>query len=163
MTKTEASHALGVSERAIRRYAASGKLSVSYKKNPQGSYEAVYDADEVTTLCERFRHPPPPKVKLKTIKKRGRPPKNEALELRDKAGSEIGSALLRIAESATTTRGDVPIEAKLTLTLKDASKLAGLSKGYLLLAIKSRKLKASKRGRGWNLKRDDLEAWVKKL
>lgn len=52
---------------------------------------------------------------------------------------------------------------KLTLSLVEASQLAGLSQGWLRKAIKDNKLKAAKRGKGWNIKRADLETYVKEL
>jgi excisionase family DNA binding protein len=56
-----------------------------------------------------------------------------------------------------------PLEAKLTLNLQEASALSGLSRGRLLDAVHSKKLKAKIIGRGWRVKRDDLDAYVKKL
>ena len=76
--------------------------------------------------------------------------------------AESRRALGHLSEAAE--RGRVAdLVAKLTLTLADAAQLSGLSKDYLLKAIRARKLKAAKRGRGWNVKRSDLEAWIKKL
>jgi excisionase family DNA binding protein len=55
------------------------------------------------------------------------------------------------------------LAAKLTLSLMEASQLSGLSRGHLREAIEEKKLKARIIGRGWRVKRDDLEAYVKKL
>jgi len=57
----------------------------------------------------------------------------------------------------------VAVADKLTLTLQEASSLSGFSRGWLIEAIKSRRLKAAKRGRGWNIKRSDLDSYVRKL
>jgi excisionase family DNA binding protein len=48
------------------------------------------------------------------------------------------------------------------LTLAEASQLSGLSRGLLLGKIKARKLKAQILGRGWKVKRADLEAFIRK-
>jgi excisionase family DNA binding protein len=57
----------------------------------------------------------------------------------------------------------VRLSDKLTLSLTEAALLAGLSRGHLRLAIAEKKLKARIIGRGWRVKREDLEAYVKKL
>jgi excisionase family DNA binding protein len=49
------------------------------------------------------------------------------------------------------------------LSLSDASYLSGLSRGFLRDAIKAKRLKAAKRGRGWNIKRIDLDIYIRKL
>jgi excisionase family DNA binding protein len=45
----------------------------------------------------------------------------------------------------------------------EAAQLSGLSRGHLREAIDAGKLKARIIGRGWRVKRDDLDAYVKKL
>lgn len=57
----------------------------------------------------------------------------------------------------------VSLADKLTLSLTEASALSGLSRSFLIGAIHENKLKAAKRGRGWNIKRTDLDIYVKKL
>jgi len=164
MTKKEAAQALNVSDRAINRYVRAGKLSVKYAKNEQGSFTGVYNANEVAALKVLMKQPPPPRVKLEPDKKRGRPPKSEALTRRDTgtalARVEVGDAIISLAKSAVNTG---PLREPLTLTLDDAVKACpGYSRGFLLEAIHEGRLKAIKR-RGWVIKVDDLRAWVKKL
>ena len=57
----------------------------------------------------------------------------------------------------------VPVFEKLTLSLTEASQLSGLSRNHLRQAIEEKKLKARIIGRGWRVKRDDLDAYVRKL
>ena len=57
----------------------------------------------------------------------------------------------------------ISITDKPTLNLKAADRLSGLSRGFLLEAIHDGSLKAAKRGRGWNIKRSDLDTYVNKL
>jgi excisionase family DNA binding protein len=52
---------------------------------------------------------------------------------------------------------------KLTLSLVEAAQLAGLSRGHLRTAIEEKNLKARIIGRGWRVKRADLEAYVGRL
>jgi len=52
---------------------------------------------------------------------------------------------------------------KLTLSLPESAALSGLSRNHLRQAIKEGNLKSRKIGRGWRVKRADLEAYVRKL
>ena len=52
---------------------------------------------------------------------------------------------------------------KLLLSLPEAAALSGLSRNHLRQAIKEENLKSRKIGRGWRIKRADLEAYVRKL
>jgi excisionase family DNA binding protein len=52
---------------------------------------------------------------------------------------------------------------KLLLSLPEAAALSGLSRNHLRQAIKDRSLKSRKIGRGWRIKRADLDAYVRKL
>jgi Helix-turn-helix domain len=61
-------------------------------------------------------------------------------------------------------RRSVPIELKLTFSLEEAAALSGLTETFLLKAIRNGELKASdKRSEGWNIKRWDLEDFVRGL
>ena len=58
----------------------------------------------------------------------------------------------------------VPIESKFTFSLEEAAALSGLPETFLLKAIRNGELKASdKRSDGWNIKRWDLEEFVRGL
>jgi excisionase family DNA binding protein len=57
----------------------------------------------------------------------------------------------------------IPVADKLTLSLIEASQLSGLSRGHLRVAITEKKLKARIIGRGFRVKREDLDLYVKKL
>ncbi len=83
---------------------------------------------------------------------------------------DISDFLKLIAQAVKDGGGNnaAPVETlslsdKLTLSLSEASHLSGLSRGYLQQAIKAGKLKAKILGRGWRVKRNDLDNWVKKL
>jgi len=55
------------------------------------------------------------------------------------------------------------IAHKLMLTLPEAAALSNLSRNHLRQAIKTGRLKAQKIGRGWRIKRADLDAYVSAL
>ena len=57
----------------------------------------------------------------------------------------------------------IPVADKLTLSLSEAARLSGLSRNHLRAAIEDKKLRARIIGRGWRVKRDDLDLYVKKL
>ncbi|MFY9223256.1 MAG: helix-turn-helix domain-containing protein [Blastocatellia bacterium] len=55
--KDEAAKILGVSTRAVERYAEAGKLTVKYKKQQRGGQKAVYVLKEVEALNEEMKNP----------------------------------------------------------------------------------------------------------
>jgi excisionase family DNA binding protein len=55
------------------------------------------------------------------------------------------------------------IAHKLMLTLAEAAALSNLSRNHLRQAIKTGALRAKKIGRGWRIKRTDLDAYVSTL
>ena len=161
MNKKEAAAFLNVSERAIERYTAKGKLHVRYDKRDIGGTVAVYNKDELKKLKAAIDRP----TKLKPMKDSSiarKPRKQTALA---QVGVSDFAQLFSVAfqaqrESAQLT---VSITDKLTLDLSEAAALSGLSRGYLIAAIKDHKLKARKIGRSWRVKRTDLDGYVKKL
>ncbi len=79
---------------------------------------------------------------------------------------------MRLLEAASTQAQDDktprridPREAaaKLLLTLAEAQVLTGLSRSTLRAAIDDGDLKARQIGRGFKIKREELERWIKKL
>jgi len=55
------------------------------------------------------------------------------------------------------------IAQKIMLTLPETALLTSLSRNHLRQAIEEKKLRARIIGRGWRVKRDDLDAYVRKL
>ena len=158
MNKKQAAEYLSVSERAIERYTAKGKLTVRYDKGKTGTV-AIYDDAQVKQLKAEMDNPPVPARsnghdkgdKLMRVTPSG-------LSLVQAIGAAIGEHI-----GAKSNGHSVPVESKLTLTLKEAATLSGLSRSWLVGAIHANKLKAAKRGRGWNIKRKDLDLYINKL
>jgi excisionase family DNA binding protein len=76
--------------------------------------------------------------------------------------------LAKLADVAATVAGrdgkpQALLGEKLTLSLDEAAELAGLSRGHLRAAVGDGSLQAKKIGRGWRVKRADLENYVEKL
>ncbi|MDQ3256972.1 MAG: helix-turn-helix domain-containing protein [Acidobacteriota bacterium] len=65
--------------------------------------------------------------------------------------------------AAVAAKPALSVADKLTLSLIEASQLSGLSRNHLRQAIEEKKLKARIIGRGWRVKREELERYVKKL
>ncbi len=70
---------------------------------------------------------------------------------------------LRMLAAFEAMASPARLSEKLTLTLTEAALLSGLSRGHLRQAIEEKKLKARIIGRGWRVKRADLDAYVTKL
>ncbi len=70
---------------------------------------------------------------------------------------------LRMLAAFEAMASPVRLTDKLTLTLTETSLLSGLSRGHLRQAIAAKKLKARIIGKGWRVKRRDLDAYVQNL
>jgi excisionase family DNA binding protein len=166
MTKEEVAEVLGCSTRQVERYTAAGKLGVKYEKGTTRKIP-VYDRSQVEALKAELETPT-----FKPSIERAQDAPQTAIATRSDIGASSLSELVAIISAATVeaTRAQgllpsVPIADKLVLSLKEAALLSGISRDRLLEAIESKKLKASKDkiGRGWRVKRDDLDSYVKKL
>jgi excisionase family DNA binding protein len=173
MDKKQAAEFLGVSTRAIERYAAKGKSNVTYTKNKTGQSLAEFNDTDLERLKDELQQAPYPKrpaVESKATDMHDTPdngnghstqalmPRN-LVDFAELLSIGVGKQII----AAQSDHQPVPISDKLTLSLSEASHLSGLSRGFLSMAIHTKKLKAAKRGRGWNIKRADLDVYVKKL
>ncbi len=173
MNKQQAAKFLGVSTRAIARYVAKGKLPVTYEKGKTGM-QAVFDPGELKKLKKEMNEP----VHSPAVVTAGA---ETALTTRAKSGAVTPVGLIDTLDklAATWDRMSAVMEDQtnhepaqlppselthqLTLNIADAAVLSGLTRHFLIEAIHEGKLKAEKRGRGWNIKRSDLDAYIKKL
>ncbi len=185
MNKEDSAKYLGCSVRALERYTQQGKIAAHYvkgKTRPTVEYEesdlrafkGTLDAElypqrpAVENAPKEFSanvaHNPASLARLSDIA-----PQNDFRELvgliiRESVREGIGAAM-EASGGHQSTPLEVPIADKLVLSLKEAALLSGISRDRLVAAIESKRLKASKDkiGRGWRVKRDDLDAYVKKL
>ncbi len=138
----------------MQRYTTQGKISVEYRPGKTGA-EAHYNEEELRRFKEQLGstiyQPAAAQIQaLATI-----PNTNQI------AGADrLATALEALQPPKKPT---VAIESKLTLNLIEASALAGLSRRHLIEAIKEKKLKARKIGRGWRMKRTDLDSYIQKF
>jgi excisionase family DNA binding protein len=177
MNKTEVADALNCSTRQVEKYASGGRLGeIKYIRGKRGR-EAKYDDKAVTLLrdeLERNREQEigqPPTITMRgTSTPEGFAANDErflmlARVLADEMAKRFPPMLPPApnGDAPAPAAAVVPVADKVMLTLADAAALTSLSKDHLSGAIHTGKLKAKKIGRGWKIKRDDLDLYVKKL
>jgi excisionase family DNA binding protein len=163
-TKIEAAEYLGMSVRTLLRHTAAGRISASQRRGARGA-ETVYDDDELERFkkeLEGVTYPVRPVVTHDTAPSES----NVGLAVANQTGL-IGERLL-VALESIAVRDSLPtstvaVADRLMLTLTDAAALTTLSRSHLLHAIKAGELKAKIIGRGWRVKRADLDVYVRKL
>ncbi len=160
MDKKAVAAALSITTRQVETYASQGRLGeVTYIRGRTGR-QAVYDEAEVERLKLELEAPDRPLM----------------MPRRDAAGAGSGLiapadrerfiAALEALTRAPQRRGGgfaASVGEKLILTLDDAAALTSLSKATLREKIKAGKLKARIIGRGYKIKRSDLDAFVAEL
>jgi excisionase family DNA binding protein len=165
MTKDEVAELLEVSTRQVERFTSAGRLSVTYERGTTRKVP-VYVRSDVERLkdeIENTTHARPAFVPAESQQ-------TGIATISDRGASQLSElvAILRDAADSSRQREDQPasitdLAHKLTLSLMEASQLSGLSRNHLRQAIEEKKLKARIIGRGWRVKREDLDAYVRKL
>jgi excisionase family DNA binding protein len=180
MNKREAAEFLGKTERAVERYAVSGKLSVRYKPGKTRPV-ADYDEGELAKLKHDLENPSDVRPLVTSPDAADSPTPTNAVQLRQttsqalerQAGAEgiaILSAAIRDALQGRQTPGNatgrwvsVELKDKLTLSFKEASRLSGVPESHLRIAYADGKLRGAKIGRGVRVSPDALKAYVAKI
>jgi excisionase family DNA binding protein len=160
MNKTEAAAFIGVSTRALERYAAAGKIAAHYERGKTGQVLAFDEAE-----LQRF------KAELEApIDKPRQEPSTALAKLDGAVNAGTIEVLARFVEAANIgaaspdkARLAVPVEAKLLLTLAEAQAMTGLSRGVLRAAIDAGELKARIIGKAFRIKRADLQEFIGSL
>lgn len=175
MNIKEAAEYLGISVKTLERKIAGGEIAVAYTPGATGK-QRVFDAAEL----DRFRDSQAAWLATTTYVARPRvaPVASDAASpeqalqtaFQSQDIAPIGERLISALEglrTLTSANGQAPtisdLAHKLTLSLAEAAQLSGLSRGHIREAIGKGKLKARIIGRGWRVKRDDLDGYVKKL
>jgi excisionase family DNA binding protein len=160
MNKREAAERLGVSTRLVERYASEGRLGeVKYVRGRTGR-QADFDEQAVEKLKAELEAPAYPPAPLAA------PNSSSSALVAPQDRERFIAALEAMAGSREQTRAGlfgVSVGEKIMLTLADASALTSLSRNHLRVAIGEKKLKARIIGRGWRVKRSDLDAYVRRL
>jgi excisionase family DNA binding protein len=151
MNKIEASKELNISVRSLQRLAQDEVLKVVYQRGASGKQEAVFDAEQIAKYKLERDKPTDKLVKLPTYDK-------NTLARNDT------QQFLEIFKTAITSQKPiVPIADKILLTVKDCQLLTGLSEQTIRDSIRDTKLKARVIGRGFKVKRTDLDEFINKL
>jgi hypothetical protein len=168
LNKKDAAAYLGVSERAIERYSAKGKLTVRYL---QGRTRPVADFDEgeLSALREEMQNPSEP-TRPAIMPAGDSSPGSQALMVpnQEKAlAGFVGMLLSQMSEQlpAVAARHSTSLSDKLMLSLPEAAEISGISVEQLRAAVKAKKLKTHPGiGGGYGkVKRADLDLFIKKL
>jgi excisionase family DNA binding protein len=161
MNKKEAAEYLGITPRALEYHVKHRNIGARKEKGKTGDI-AVFDESEVRKLKAIIdaRRAPVSAVERIGHERHETEPRS-LMRLSDV--SSLGVVLKSFLERPPAPASGVPVADKLTLSLVEAAQLSGLSRGHLRFAIEEKKLKARIIGRGWRVKREDLEAYIKKL
>lgn len=168
MKKHEAADYLGITPRALEYHVKQKNIGVRYVKGATGDI-ADFDEGELRKLKAKMEAKRAPSHAV--TREEDERPETEPrslMRLSDAGAQQEFVLLLASAIQAAQKAERAPTLAseaahKVMLTLQDAAALSSLSRNHLLEAIHAGKLKAKIVGRGWRVKRDDLDAYVKKL
>ncbi len=149
---------LSITKRQVETYASQGRLGeVTYIRGRTGR-QAVFDEAEVERLKLELESPDRPM---------GMMPRSDAGAASGLVAPADRERFIAALEALATQRRGVGfgayISEKIILTLKDAVALTSLSEDTLYAAIKDGRLSAKKIGKGWKIKRSDLNAFAAKL
>jgi excisionase family DNA binding protein len=157
MDKKTVAAALSITTRQVETYASQGRLGeVTYIRGRTGR-QAVYDESEVERLKSELESPDRVLALM---------PRRDAAGLIAPEHRERFIAALEALTKGANRRGGgfaASVGEKIILTLDDAAALTSLSKGSLREAIKAGQLKAKIIGRGYKIKRVDLNDFAAKL
>jgi excisionase family DNA binding protein len=146
MNKKDTSELLGVSTRLVEKYASEGRLGeVTYVRGKTGK-QADYDREAVERLKQVLESP------------------DTAIATKTPDARLIVASLVEAMTSREESRSaSVRVSEKLLLAVSDCRLLTGLSEQSLREAIHAGKLKAKIIGRGYKVKRQDLDEFIKQL
>jgi len=168
MNKEQAAKSLGISVRTLQRHMSSNKIGFKIRQTKTGK-EAIFDKNELRRFKQEM------KEVTTTIKGSVAPPSEPVSRLSESEGANMQlalpppalmqgfAAMLQTIQAIPPAQPVVAIENKPLLTIAEANKLTGLSDGHLREAIHTSRLKGRIIGRGYRIKRADLDEYIKRL
>jgi hypothetical protein len=146
MNKKEVSEFLGVSTRLVEKYASEGRLGeITYVRGKTGK-QADYNRDAVEKLKQTLESP------------------DTAIATKTPDARLFAASLIEAITNREEVRSaSVRVSEKLLLSVKDCRFLTGLSEQAIRDAIRDETLKARIIGRGFKVKRTDLDDFIDKL
>lgn len=162
MNKKEVAELLNISIRLVEKYASQGKLGeVKYIRGKTGK-QADYDLEAVENFKTILESPLDAITPKKGLDSDLMASLIKALVSREQAHTEAVRGLLN-GSSEQTRNEAVRVSEKILLNLNDCRLLTGLSDENLRKAIHDGKLKAKIIGRGYKVKRTDLDEFINNL
>ncbi len=162
MNKKEVAAFLGISTRLVEKYASEGRLGeITYVRGKTGK-QAEYNQEAIEKLKTALESTD---TSLATTTPDARlfvAQLVEAMASREQAHVKAIRGLLS-GNSKEPRSASIRVSEKILLNLTDCRLLTGLSQATLKDAIKSEKLKAKLIGRGWKVKRQDLDEFINNL
>lgn len=167
MNKQEAAEFLGIGVRSLERYMSQNRIAYIRQRGKTGEV-VVFEKLEL----ERFKaelHEPTHQGAIEQVRQ-GSSSNSSQMVTSSQIMAEVGESLLNISDGIDALLEAVkelayrtPVETKPLLTLAEARQLSGLSRQYLIQAIKQNQLKGQMIGKAWRVKRKDLDRFVSKL
>ena len=166
MNKASAADFLGIGVRSLERYMFQNRIAYTRQRGKTGEV-VVFEDSELQRFKEELYQP----TNDGAVEVRQVSPQNSSqMVASSQIMAEIGESLLNISEgidalleAVKELAVKIPVETKPLLTLAEARQLSGLSRQYLLQAIKEKRLNGQKIGKAWRVKRRDLERFVASL
>ncbi len=161
MNKNDAAKHLGIGVRSLERYTSDGRIVAGKAKGRTG-FVADYEPEDLDRLKAELEAPPLPDSEAAPS-----PPPSPATVLARLPRQS--RAIVPHAHSAAPTLparhplAPSEVAHKLLLSVEECQTLTGLSRPTLRAAIDAETLPARRIGRGWKVKRSDLDGYVEKL
>lgn len=165
MDKAAVAEFLGVSERAVERYAQEGKLSVKYVPGKRGK-RAEYSEAEVSALKQELQAPVhrsfvAPKADQHLVSSTISDP--DVSEIVGLSNSLTSPQALEFLEVVAHSQKIMQLWNRLVWNLEEAAIATGFSRFHLRQAIALGNLRGKKVGRGWKVRPEDLQEYTKLL
>lgn len=145
LNKQEAIAYLGISERTLERYTKRHKIAVRYENTEHGR-QPFYPIAELDRVKEERSSTYHPAITTEETGITFTPQERSLLQV-------------WVENTLVAQR----LDYRLVLNLNEAAAISGLSKSHLLQAIKGQQLNAQKIGRGWKVRKRDLEDYIDSL
>lgn len=167
MNKVSAAEFLGIGVRSLERYMSQNRIAYTRQRGKTGEVVVFEDSE-----LQRFKdelYQPTHDGAVEQVRQES-PQNSSQLVTSSQIMAEVGESLLNISDGIDALllamkeiAHRTPVETKPLLTLAEARQLSGLSRRYLLQAIKEKQLKGQIVGKAWRVKRRDLERFVASL
>ncbi len=166
MNKREAAEFLGIGVRSLERYMSQNRIAYTRVRGKTGEVVIFEDSELQRFKDELYQPTHDGAVEVRQVS----PQNSSQMVTNSQIMADVGESLLNISEgidalleAVKELAVKIPVENKPLLTLAEARQLSGLSRQYLLQAIKEKRLKGQMVGRAWRVKRRDLECFVASL